>query len=104
MLPKPTATSASRELADLVAARKKRKLTGFSAWPKFGAKVLVEAAELGGLLVEAELLSVEIEYEEGRRIGNLRIVDDFGGLSDSLRSMMPKSVKAHLIDLRRPTK
>lgn len=101
MLPKPSATSASAELASLITSRKKQKLVGFSAWPRFGSRVFVEVTDLGGLILEAELLSLEIDYTEARRLGNLRIVDQFEGLSDGLRSMMPKTVKAHLIDLRR---
>lgn len=104
MLPKTAATSASAELAALIASRKKRKLVGFSAWPRFGSRVFVEVADLDGLILEAELLSLEIDYGQGRRIGNLRIVDQFDGLSDGLRLMMPRTIKAHLIDLRKEQK
>jgi hypothetical protein len=102
MLPKPSATSASKELADLVRAQSKRKLVGYSSWPRYGSEVLVACPKLGGLLVRAELLSLEIDYGEARRFGKLRVTDEFEGLSEGLRAMMPKTVTAHLIDLKKP--
>jgi hypothetical protein len=101
VIPKPSAPSASKELTDLLRAQSRRKLSGYSSWPRYGSEVLVACSGLGGLLVRAELLGLEIDYGEGRWCGKLRVTDDFEGLSEGLRAMMPKTVTAHLIDLKK---